>query len=163
MPSDEEIGYGKPPIRSRFRKGQSGNPKGRAVGSTNLKTDLDQELHEMIMVREGERAIKISKQRAIVRDLIDRTLDGDARAATTLTKMIFRVLPLTDGTGSGDDSLDADDVEILEGFRERLLAGANEAPVAAAPAEPNESRPAGAEDSDDVADAEDPEDGGGAS
>jgi hypothetical protein len=28
MPGDYEVGYGKPPKHSRFRKGQSGNPKG---------------------------------------------------------------------------------------------------------------------------------------
>ena len=26
---DDEVGYGKPPRRTRFRKGQSGNPRGR--------------------------------------------------------------------------------------------------------------------------------------
>jgi phage terminase large subunit-like protein len=37
---DYEVGYGKPPASSRFRKGQSGNRSGRPKGTKNLKTDL---------------------------------------------------------------------------------------------------------------------------
>jgi hypothetical protein len=32
------VGYGKPPVQTRFRKGQSGNPKGRGKGSRNFAT-----------------------------------------------------------------------------------------------------------------------------
>jgi predicted phage terminase large subunit-like protein len=92
--NDKEVGYGRPPRHSRFNKGQSGNPKGRPKGTKNLKTDLTEELQETILVREGTHAIKISKQRAIVKTLIAKTLKGDARAATTLTNMMYRVMDL---------------------------------------------------------------------
>src|ERR1700730_13882463 len=69
---DDGVGYGKPPARTRFRKGQSGNPKGRRNGAKNLKTDLTEELQESVMVREGERSTKISKQRAIVKTLVNK-------------------------------------------------------------------------------------------
>src|SRR5260221_10150889 len=83
MSSDQtEVGYGRPPRHSRFNKGQSGIPKGRAKGTNNLKTDLTEELEEMILVREGTQTIKISKQRAILKTLIARTLKGDGRAAS---------------------------------------------------------------------------------
>jgi Family of unknown function (DUF5681) len=32
------VGYGRPPIESRFQLGSSGNPRGRRKGSKNLKT-----------------------------------------------------------------------------------------------------------------------------
>src|ERR1700730_396257 len=85
MGDEQQVGYGNPPKGSRFKKGQSGNRRGRPKGSKNLKTDLTEELQTEIKVREGSRAIKISKQRAIVKTLIAKTLTGDARAVTTLT------------------------------------------------------------------------------
>ena len=41
---DYEVGYGKPPRHTWFKKGQSGNPRGRPCGSKNLKTLLSEAL-----------------------------------------------------------------------------------------------------------------------
>ena len=57
MPPDDkrhyEVGYGKPPRRTRFTKGQSGNPRGRVRGGKNLKTLLDETLNEPVIVAEN--------------------------------------------------------------------------------------------------------------
>jgi Family of unknown function (DUF5681)/Ubiquitin binding region len=120
MTSDDEVGYQKPPEKSRFKKGRSGNPKGRPNGTKNLKTDLNEELQEQILVHEGTSAMKISKQRAIVKTLIAKTLKGDARAATTLTSMMYRVLELGDETVTAEEPLDADEKEVLAALEEEL-------------------------------------------
>lgn len=47
---DDKVGYRKPPAKTRFQPGQSGNPNGRPKGSVNLKTDLRSELSERIRI-----------------------------------------------------------------------------------------------------------------
>ncbi len=82
-----QVGYRKPPKRTRFQPGQSGNPRGRPKGTKNLKTDLMEELQESILVREGIQRIKLSKQRALIKGLTARALKGDARATNTLVNL----------------------------------------------------------------------------
>src|SRR5262249_42455656 len=72
-----KIGYGKPPKGTQFKKGTSGNPKGRPKGSLNLSTDLAAELSEQITLREGGRSRRVSKQRALIKSLLSKALQGD--------------------------------------------------------------------------------------
>src|ERR1700722_3483085 len=48
--STSDVGYGKPPRRTRFRKGVSGNPKGRPKGSKNLASIFRKISHEKVQV-----------------------------------------------------------------------------------------------------------------
>ena len=89
----ESVGNKRPPVRTRFRKGQSGNPRGRPRGALNLKTDLLSELAEVIVMTEGGTQRKITKQRAFVKATIAKAIKGDGRAATALISMIARLVP----------------------------------------------------------------------
>ncbi len=129
MAKDNRVGYRKPPENSRFKTGQSGNPKGRPSGTKNLKNDLNEELQKPITVREGGHPIKISKQLAIVKTLIAKTLQGDARAAATLTSMMYRVLDLGDDAAPAEEPLNVSESEVLRVLHERLLEQADAAPA----------------------------------
>lgn len=75
-----EIGFGKPPRENRFVKGVSGNPKGRPKGSMNLSTVINKIGGEPINVTENGRIRTITKNEAVVHQLMKKALSGDLRA-----------------------------------------------------------------------------------
>ena len=85
MPSDKkrdyEVGYGTPPRHTRFTKGRSGNPRGRAPGAKNLKTFLIDALNELVVVTENGGRRTISKGQAIIKQIVNQSAKGDWRAA----------------------------------------------------------------------------------
>jgi hypothetical protein len=120
MGNEGEVGYGKPPVHSRFRKGCSGNSKGRPKGTKNLRTDLTEVLQERITVTEGDRKVRMSKQRAVFKTLIAKTLKGDSRSATTLLNTMFRALGFADTADDVEEALSANEQELMAGIEARL-------------------------------------------
>jgi len=86
---DYNVGRGKPPKEHQFKKGQSGNPKGRVSGSKNFRTDFMEELRTQVELTEGGKKIKVSKQRALIKRLINGALNGDAKATTTTVGLLI--------------------------------------------------------------------------
>ena len=86
-----KVGYGNPPAHTRFKKGESGNPGGRAKGSQNLKTIFNKILREEVSLREGSQVRKVSKAEAVVRGMVLGALKGDQRHLT----MLFRLAEQT--------------------------------------------------------------------
>jgi hypothetical protein len=92
-----EVGYKKPPIEHRFQKGhKGGNRKGRAGGSVNLRTDLQAEMAERITLNENGKAIRLTKQRALVKSLIIKGIKGDDRAAGKALDLLLRLVGMDD-------------------------------------------------------------------
>lgn len=120
MPDDHEVGYRKPPLHTRFKKGQSGNPSGRPKDAKNLKTDLEEEMQEKIIVREGATRKEVSKQRAMIKALAAEAVQGDTRAATLLANLILKLLDTGAPTVTDNDELNADDLAILETYERRI-------------------------------------------
>jgi hypothetical protein len=57
QPRDYAVGYGKPPVETRFQKGQSGNPQGRPRGTKKLVTLLGDVLSPAIGIAETGRLV----------------------------------------------------------------------------------------------------------
>jgi Family of unknown function (DUF5681) len=113
------IGYGKPPKATQFKKGKSGNPRGRPKGRRNLATDLAAELNEHVTVLEEGRSRRISKQRALIKSLMAKALQGDVRATTAFLALYARVI--TEIPEEQADALETDELQILRRFVPRLL------------------------------------------
>src|SRR5208282_1589858 len=72
-----EVGYRKPPKHSRFKKGQSGNPRGKPRGTKNSATLLKQALLASVLVKQNGHQTKTTKLRVIVTRLIHQAMKGD--------------------------------------------------------------------------------------
>ena len=85
-----EIGYKRPPKNGQFKKGRSGNPKGRPKGSSNFMTLLEQELAQPIVVNENGKKKTITRMQAMAKRMIADALQGDRKAQLTLTEILRR-------------------------------------------------------------------------
>ena len=97
---DYKVGYGRPPLASRFKPGQSGNAKGRPKGAKNLATLTREKLEAKVTVREGGREKRMSKAEIGVTKLVNRFAEtGDPKLFQALAR-------LQDGgaTGAGHPS-----------------------------------------------------------
>ena len=85
-----EIGYRRPPPSGRFKKGKSGNPKGRPKGSRNFLTLLERELAQSIVVNENGKKKTITRMQAMVKRMVSGALQGEQKALLTLVEILRR-------------------------------------------------------------------------
>jgi len=90
-PADEhKVGYGKPPVHTRFRKGKSGNPGGRPRGMTaGRATALAlQEAYRLVNVREGDNVITLPAIQVILRSQIALAAKGNGPAQRSVIEAV---------------------------------------------------------------------------
>ena len=85
---DYDVGYGKPPCHTRFKKGQSGNPRGRPSGAKNLSTLLNEALNEPVVITENGGRKKVSKRQASLKQLVNEAAKGNWRALKLLVDIL---------------------------------------------------------------------------
>ncbi len=118
--SDYQVGYKKPPLHTRFKKGEpSANPEGRPA--KNLAALLVAKLNEPVTVTENGRCRTITKREAVIGQLIDKSADADWRATKMLLDVMRDVEKKT-GTPPSDapSRFTAADDEVVAQLIERL-------------------------------------------
>jgi len=76
----DDIGYAKPPTSTRFRKGQSGNPRGRPPGRSK-SLPYEAVLGQMVTVREDGVGRRVTAAEAFLLQITRQGLAGDSAAA----------------------------------------------------------------------------------
>lgn len=84
MAPEYDVGYGKPPEKSRFTKGASGNPTGRPKGSKNTYKLLEDILAQKVTIMQDGKPIRIPKKAAILLQAVNSAVKGDLKAISTL-------------------------------------------------------------------------------
>jgi Family of unknown function (DUF5681) len=77
---DYEIGYGKPPKSSQFKKGISGNPSGRPKKPSDFVSELKKELQSKVTINENGKRRVITKSEGTAKQLVNRALSGNLPA-----------------------------------------------------------------------------------
>jgi hypothetical protein len=117
MPDDDDVGYKNPPKNSQFRKGQSGNPRGRPKGARNLKSKLMAALNERVTVVEGGKRKTMTKYDALVKQVVNKATAGDPR----LTKLAFEMIEAIESRVSLNHHVIVELVQAVDGRPVRRL------------------------------------------
>ena len=86
-----KVGYKRPPVKSRFRKGQSGNPSGRRKGQRNMGGVLAEVLRQTVTVKQDGESERMSKGEALIRIFLTKANKGDSRAIRAVLELSEKI------------------------------------------------------------------------
>src|SRR5712664_1051850 len=86
---DYEVGHGKPPVGTRFKKGQSGNPGGRSTKTAPPL--LVRKFDEQVVVATNGRRQKTTRRETIVIQLIDEPAGAGLSGTKILSDLLKEV------------------------------------------------------------------------
>jgi hypothetical protein len=94
---DYVVGKYRPPVHTRWQPGQSGNPRGRAKGRLNVKTELKELLRKKITIRDGETERKLSLPAANIFAHGFKGAKGDVRSTSLFLNTLRQLGLLEEG------------------------------------------------------------------
>ncbi len=116
MSKTYSVGYGKPPKSTTFKKGKSGNPKGRPKGARSFKTALQHELESAMVIKEQGKKRKVSRMEVLAKRLVTDALNGNPKALTELLRQVNLHLSDLEATAMQDMPAHEEDIALLMKF-----------------------------------------------
>jgi hypothetical protein len=124
---DYVVGYGRPPVHTRFQKGQSGNPKGRQKGCKNLSTLMERVLDETVTIKENGSQKIITKREAFLKQLVNKAASGDLRSIQLAINYLQQLESRAEPSTSNSERLGEEDEAVIDGILERFKGTTKEA------------------------------------
>jgi hypothetical protein len=118
--STEAVGFCRPPQATRFKKGVSGNPKGRPKHSLNVATAFTKALREKVVINEGGKRRTVTKLEAALKQLVNKAASGDHRSCQQLIDLARDAEAKQQASPSQDPVLSELDQEVLDGILKRF-------------------------------------------
>jgi hypothetical protein len=87
-PKTPKVGYCNPPEHTRFKTGQSGNPRGRPKGTLSMASVLERTLREKVIINESGRRRSVTKLEAAIKQLTNKAASGELKALQLLAALM---------------------------------------------------------------------------
>ena len=110
--------YRKPPEHTRFKKGQSGNPRGRPA--KNLPALLAAALNEKVTVTENGKRRQVTKREAVIAQLVNKSASAELRATKMLIDMLRDIEERADPAPAEKNPFGPTDKEVVQQLIARL-------------------------------------------
>lgn len=107
-----KVGYGKPPKQHQFKKGVSGNPKGRKKKDTTIRSIMKKIIAETVTAKTPDGEKSMVALEFVLRSMLSRAAKGDNRATDKFIDLTLAAF----GIGEPDDikrDLSSEDRELL--------------------------------------------------
>jgi hypothetical protein len=116
----QKVGRGKPPKHTQFKKGETGNKRGRPKGSKNLATLMMQAAHNPVTATIGGKKRTISTLHATTMQLATRAAGGDPKSMAKFLDWVDKIESRAAAIRPTQFPLSEPDVEVLRAAYERM-------------------------------------------
>jgi hypothetical protein len=115
-----EIGRHDPPKHTQFRKGASGNPRGRPKGSKNLSTILMEAARDQVTATVDGTSRKISKLQATAMQLATQAAGGNQAAIAKFLDWIDEIEKRSAAAKPTEFPFSEADLQVLHAVYDRM-------------------------------------------
>jgi hypothetical protein len=119
-PKSSMAGYCNPPEHTRFKTGQSGNPRGRPKGTLNMATVLERTLREKVVINENGKRKTITKLQAALKQLTNKAASGELKALQLLAALVRSAEERALQAAAPNSNLEEVDEKVVLGMLRRL-------------------------------------------